>query len=369
MSDNRGSGCPYIEPDGRQQRLAALIRAERASILASYADKLAALSDVAAATCSVQGLGIADGDEIITEMAAGVVNECFQAEAQDSITTAGPRLAEREPNPAEMVRTTATFFDVTVACLAAHVKDDPELLTCFATAIRALNESICRRLRAAILGHTGYLLERVDQAHISERRRIARELHDRLGEGMSGALRQLELHEITGGASALAPDSRVASAKDMLTKAMHRLRVVSSGLREEPVRSLEMALVHYIDSISADTAVRLRVSGDEKWVPSTVIEETFLIIREAIRNALRHAAPKRVQIGVALAPHELNAWVEDDGRGFVLTDGRAPVFDGIGLNSMRERAAALSGRLTILSVPGQGTQVELFVPLRGHHDA
>lgn len=349
--------------------MAALIRAERASILASYADKLAALSDVAAATCSVQGLGIADGDEIITEMAAGVVNECFQAEAQDSITTAGPRLAEREPNPAEMVRTTATFFDVTVACLAAHVKDDPELLTCFATAIRALNESICRRLRAAILGHTGYLLERVDQAHISERRRIARELHDRLGEGMSGALRQLELHEITGGASALAPDSRVASAKDMLTKAMHRLRVVSSGLREEPVRSLEMALVHYIDSISADTAVRLRVSGDEKWVPSTVIEETFLIIREAIRNALRHAAPKRVQIGVALAPHELNAWVEDDGRGFVLTDGRAPVFDGIGLNSMRERAAALSGRLTILSVPGQGTQVELFVPLRGHHDA
>jgi signal transduction histidine kinase len=112
--------------------------------------------------------------------------------------------------------------------------------------------------------------------------------------------------------------------------------------------------------------VRLRVSGDETWASSTVLEEAFLIVREAIRNALRHGDPQLVLIGVALAPHELHAWVEDNGCGF--TTSAHPVFTGTGLASMRERAALLDGRLTIASAPGQGTQVELLVPLPGRRD-
>jgi signal transduction histidine kinase len=359
--------------DSCEQRFVALIRADRASILAAYADRLEELSDVADVTRSGHDHAIASGDEMITEVAAKVEDGGFRTEAAGGTPLTMTPAAERQPNPAELVRATATFFDVTVASLAARVQDDPELLTCFTTAVCALNESISRRLRAAILGHTGYLLERVDQAHIGERRRIARELHDRLGGQMSAALRQLELHEIiadadAAGADSKVADSKVAIAKDALTEAMHRLRIVSSGLREKPVRSLEEALVHYIDSTSADTEVRLQVSGDEHWAPSAVIEEVYLIIREAVRNALDHAAPRLVQIVVALAPHELNAWVDDDGSGFTLTEGGgAPA--GIGLSSMRERAAALAGRLTIMSVPGRGTQIELLVPLRGHRYA
>ncbi len=108
----------------------------------------------------------------------------------------GEARAESRLSPADLLRAAGAFFDVTVSSLGGHVKDDPELLPCFITAVVALNESISRRIREATLAYTGYLLERVDQAHIDERRRIARDLHDRLGEGMSVALRQLELHEL-----------------------------------------------------------------------------------------------------------------------------------------------------------------------------
>jgi signal transduction histidine kinase len=256
---------------------------------------------------------------------------------------------------------------VTVSSLASHVKDDPELLPCFTTAVVALNENISRRIRDSTLAYTGYLLERVDQAHIDERRRIARDLHDRLGEGLSVALRQLELHELTSRENPITPP-RAAMAKEAITEAMRRLRVVTSDLRQDSVRSLENALIQYIDSVAADADVRLRVSGDETWAPPAVIDEAFLILREAIRNALRHGAPRMVLIGVALAPHELHAWVEDDGCGFVLGDHATSVFTGTGLTSMRERAALTGGRLSIASAPGQGTYVELLVPLQGHRD-
>jgi signal transduction histidine kinase len=161
-------------------------------------------------------------------------------------------------------------------------------------------------------------------------------------------------------------------AKEAIAEGMRRLRAVTSDLRQDSVRNLEKALIEYIDSAAGDATVpadvRLRVSGDETWASPAVIGEAFLILREAIRNALRHASPRLVLIGVALAPHELHAWVEDDGRGFVPANRAGPVPAGNGLISMRERAALLGGRLTIVSVPGRGTHVGLLVPLPGHRD-
>ena len=189
---------------------------------------------------------------------------------------------------------------------------------------------------------------------------------------MSVALRQLELHELTSETDPPTPSPRAAMAKEAIAEAMRRLRVVTSDLRQESVRSLERALIQYIDAAAGDVAanadVRLRVSGDETWASPTIIDQAFLIIREAIRNALRHGTPRMVLIGVALAPHELRAWVEDDGCGFVPGPRRDPVSAGTGLISMRERAALIGGRLTVSSIPGQGTYVELLVPLPGCRD-
>jgi signal transduction histidine kinase len=366
----RYSGHPFSQAGGQRERFAALIRAERGAILASCAETLEAAGDSVTLESRNRGLVIAVGVETIADVIARVQGgeDSTDERRMRARVTDGER-AESPSSLTDLLRATATFFDITVSTLARHVGDDPGLLPCFVTAIHALNESISRRIGDAILAHTGYLLDRVEQARIEERRRIARDLHDRLGEGVSGALRQLELHEITVAGNPRTPSPSLARAKDALTETMGRLRLVTSDLRREPVRNLERALVQYLDSSDTNgTEVRLQVSGDETWVPPAVLDETFLIIQEAVRNALRHSAPLVVLIGVALVPHELYGWIEDDGRGFVSARSVDSVRSGNGLAVMRERAALLGGQLMITSAPGRGTRVELIVPLTGPRD-
>ena len=357
----------------RRTDFAALIRAEAAAILASYAESLAALHSPVMAEPQTRDQAKTNAAEIIADVAACVEGGDIHADDRYAMLTwmIGEGRPDTKVSPADLLRAAAVFFDVTVSALARHVQADPGLLPCFTTGVLALNERINKTIRETSLVYTGYLLERVDQAQIEERHRIARDLHDRLGEGMSVALRQLELHELNLETDPDAHAARTTMAKDAIVEAMRRLRVVTSGLRQDSVRSLEKALIQYIDSVAPDIAsadVRLRVSGDETWAPPVVIDETFLIIREAIRNALKHGRPQLVLIGVALAPHELHAWVEDNGRGFAASERTDPGSSGTGLTSMRERAALIGGRLTIASVPGQGALVELLVPLPGSRD-
>jgi signal transduction histidine kinase len=150
-------------------------------------------------------------------------------------------------------------------------------------------------------------------------------------------------------------------AREALVEAMRRLRLVASDLRHDPVTSLEQALSDYLDRIFADADVQLVVTGDETWVPAAVLDEAFLIIREALRNALKHGRPQSVLIGVGLTIYELRVRVYDDGRGLECGGADSPLA-GTGPATMRERAALLGGSLEISSEPGRGTSVELSVP-------
>jgi signal transduction histidine kinase len=361
---------PPGKTDERDERFAGLISAEYAAILADYGRKLQALGSPVVADPRAREQAIRGCADIITDVVASVRGSGHRADDHDKMLAQmiGQTRADSWLSPADLLWAATAFYEVTVTSLARHVSVDPELLPCFVTAIIALNESISGWIREATLAYTGFLLERVDQAHVDERRRIARDLHDRLGEGLSVALRQLELSELVGGEGPAAAGPNAEYAKEALVEAMRRLRLVTSGLRQEAPRSLETSLVQYLDSVTTAADVRLRVSGDESWVPPAVIEEAFLIIREAIRNALTHGMPQLVLIGVTLAPHELHAWIDDNGHGFVLDDNRNPVSAGTGLASMRERAALAGGRLTLDSAPGQGAHIELLIPLPGHGD-
>jgi signal transduction histidine kinase len=369
---------PPGKTDEQDERFAGLISAECAAILADYANRLQALGSPVAADPRAREQAVQGCADIIADVAASVRGSGHRADDHDKMLAQmiGQTRADSGLSPADLLWAAAAFFEVTVSSLARLVSVDPELLPCFVTAIVALNESISRRIREATLAYAGFLLERVDRAYVDERRRLARDLHDRLGEGLSVALRRLELYELTraepaspGPAPAeAAPGASSEHAKEALVEAMRRLRLVTSGLRQEAPRSLETSLVQYLDSVSAEVDARLRVSGDESWVPPAVIEEAFLIIREAIRNALTHGMPQLVLIGVTLAPHELHAWIDDNGRGFVLASDKKPLSAGTGLASMRERAALVGGRLTLDSAPGQGTHIELLIPLPGHRD-
>jgi signal transduction histidine kinase len=378
---------PPSEADAQQERFAEFMMTERDAVLTAYSSSLRDLASPIVTNAWTHEQAMRDAAEIIADVAAMVAGN--ETRPGDLGKFLAPLIEEAEADsrlsPADLLRAASVFFEVTVRSLGRHVTADPDSLPCFVTAVVALNESIGRRIREATHAYAGLLLERVDQAHIEERRRIARDLHDQLGESMSVALRQFELYELAcerdpaaGSAKAAClqdmsmrgtpgpgPSARGESVRGAITETMRRLRVVTSDLRQEAVRSLENSLVMYLDSVSSEADVRLRVSGNENWVPPAVIGEAFLIIREAIRNALTHGYPQTLLIDIILAPHELHAWVEDDGCGFLVGEASA----GIGLSSMRERAALLSGRLTVASTLGQGTQLELLIPLPGTRDA
>jgi len=349
-----------------RERFAVLIRADCDAILSSFAATLDDPQSLACGDTSARRHALASAALIIAEIAARVQGGDTSTGDRNEVLSwlVGAPHAESELSPADTLGTAVSLFNATVSVLARDVANDPEFLPYFVTALLALNESISRRVREAMSTYSGYLLERVEQAHVDERLRAARELHDRLGEGLSVALRQLELHEISGQHDPLTSVPRTAIAKDALTQTMSRLRDLTSDLRQATVRNMETALVGYLDSIAADAEIRLRVSGDEAWAPPAVIDEAYLIVREALRNALTHSNAKLVLIGVTIAPHELDAWVEDYGCGFAVAKSSA----GTGIAAMRERAASIGGRLTLVSVPGQGTNVGLRVTLTGHYD-
>lgn len=252
------------------------------------------------------------------------------------------------------------FVETTLEWVTKHVDNDS--METLGVILLTLNQSITVRVREATGAYTGFLLNRIHEAHLGERQRIARELHDRVGNGLSVAHRRLELFEDQQGDPVKAA-SQAKKAHRAVLDSLESLRSVITDLRlEAPLKSLEKALANYLDSVpSSDGQLWLRVNGDENWVPPTVRDESFLIIREAIRNALAHGDPGKVFIRVDIAPHELRAVVEDTGRGF--DHAGIPSAATAGLSSMRERAALLGGMVLVASKPGQGTQVELTVPL------
>ncbi len=332
------------QANAQHARFAEIIRTERDAVLAAYAGSLQDLVSPIVTDSRTRERAMLDAAEIIADVAAIVEGNETRPEdhamfltplngaAQMAKTQAGSPLS-----PADLLRVANLLFEVTVRSLGSHVRSDPDLLPCFVTAVIALNKSIGRRIREATHAYTDLLLDRIDQAHIEERQRIARDIHDQLGESMSVALRQFELYQLASerepaagsaktasvrypmrGTPMQEPSAQGESVRGAITETMRRLRVVTSDLRREAMHSLENSLVMYLDSVSSEADVRLRVSGNENWVPPAVIGEAFLIIREAIRNALTHGCPRTLLIDIILAPHELRAWMEDDGCGFLI---------------------------------------------------
>ena len=110
--------------------------------------------------------------------------------------------------------------------------------------------------------------------------------------------------------------------------------------------------------------VDLSFSGDEASILKPVGVQAYLVMREAIRNAVRHSGCSRIGITLGVRDGELYGLVEDDGEGFdPEAVGKATPSWGVGLQSMRERAEMLGGSLRVESTPGAGTRVEVRVPL------
>lgn len=204
---------------------------------------------------------------------------------------------------------------------------------------------------------------RLDERH-RERERIARDLHDTLLQSTQGLI--LRLHASSRKLAASDPvrielEAAMTMAERVAADGRERVR----GLRGDVghARDLGAALMAVLEeSHGLETpAVRLVVEGTPRLMQRCAGEEAYMIGREAMLNAFRHARATAVQVSISYARQAFRLRIHDDGVGFS-QDAGAP--DGHwGLEGMRERAARAGGSVTILSGrPGRGTEIDLQIP-------
>jgi signal transduction histidine kinase len=210
------------------------------------------------------------------------------------------------------------------------------------------------------------LLERVLETQEDERKRLARDLHDDLGQALSVLL--LELASSSPGA--LSPEFRdhlAESLRELTGKVYGLSRNLRPAILDD--LGLDSAIAHYIAGLSE----RMGLSVDYQFVcppgldsrlPSGVELTLYRVTQEALSNVARHAGASRASVIVLRGQNEATLVVEDDGRGFdvkAIRNLQGP--GGLGLTGMQERLELVNGKLVIDSIPGQGTSIKATIPL------
>ena len=222
------------------------------------------------------------------------------------------------------------------------------------------------RTRDLWLGHLIHAQE-------EERKRVARELHDEMGQHLTGLM--LGLHELES-ASPERAGALIARLKDVVSETNRAAHRLASGLRPAALDDLGLvaALRAYIDDWSHQTGIGADfVSRNcERRLPAPIETTVYRIVQEALTNVARHAEAKNASVAVECRTDRVVTIVEDDGRGFdAAAAPGADHADHFGLVGIRERAALLGGDLRIESVPTGGTSVFVSLPIapRGGIDA
>ena len=221
------------------------------------------------------------------------------------------------------------------------------------------------QLRVAY-GRLRALTRRLEAAKEDERRRIARELHDELGQALTAAKITLDLAERAGGRRRRRRDGR----DRLVARADHRPRARPVARPAAPLldeRGLVPALRGYLEAQSRRSGVAIEVDAppDLGRFPPELEIAGFRVIQEAVTNALRHAAAARIAVRLARTGDGIEVAVHDDGRGFDLDAAMVRAAEGrhLGLLGIRERVEMLGGRAEIRSAPGQGTEIRATLPL------
>jgi signal transduction histidine kinase len=204
------------------------------------------------------------------------------------------------------------------------------------------------------------LHRKLETAKEEERRFIAHELHDDLGQ----ALTVLKLGLKSGKTTPFSDPVRVVDG--LIAKVRELSRALRPALLDEV--GLGPALSAYVEEQATVSGVPMaldqkRFSGR---LPAELEITCFRIVQEAVTNALRHAEAKRVTIRVERDATAVKLHVSDDGRGFGGIEAlvRAAVEGHVGIVGMRERVRTLGGVFLIRSEPGKGTVIDVEIPLR-----
>ncbi len=212
------------------------------------------------------------------------------------------------------------------------------------------------------------LSRRIMQASENTMRRLARELHDDLGQALTAV--KLDLGLIDRSLPAQSPlHAHVREAREQIATTLQNVRNLSQLLRPAVLDDLGLvpAMQSYIATFGERTgiAVALAAPPPEVRLPRPLELALYRVMQEALTNVVRHAAAQRVRVELALNGTAVRLEITDDGCGFDAEEflRNPPAGHGMGVLGMRERVATYGGQINIESHPGMGTALKLAVPL------
>ncbi|QPC81524.1 GAF domain-containing sensor histidine kinase [Phototrophicus methaneseepsis] len=201
---------------------------------------------------------------------------------------------------------------------------------------------------------------------LNERTRLARDMHDTVAQELAAITLQIETAE-----ALLAEDRDIARAQVALQRAklmarnsLEEVRRSVQDLRAAPLenRTLSEAVVMLLhtEEIKNTLQVHANVEGSEPPLSVRVSTALYRIAQEAINNVVRHAKANELSLELIYMPGDVRLVIEDDGKGFEVSKIGPNHF---GIKGIKERVRLLSGRIDLASVPGQGTILEVSIPL------
>jgi PAS domain S-box-containing protein len=209
------------------------------------------------------------------------------------------------------------------------------------------------------------LTRRLVNLQEDERRNLARELHDHIGQMLTGL--QFSL-------SALLPqateeqEKNIIDAQDQVRNLIAQTREISLNLRPSILddTGLTLTLLWLFDRFTSQTDIKVNFQHRnmlDKRFESTLETAVFRIVQEALTNVARHAETEEVEVLVQLEEKIIKVEINDHGQGF--DPSEVDTSAHVGLTSMRERAFTVGGLLEINSEPGNGTHIQALIPLEG----
>ena len=213
------------------------------------------------------------------------------------------------------------------------------------------------------------LLGKVLTAQEQERGRLARELHDAIGQSLTAIIMTTTVVENSLPPEFVSGKEKLGNVRSMATQALHDLRGLIFDLRPEVLDDLGLALAlrsqvkKHLEPLGIEA--QLRASGLRDNLPHEVETAVFRVVQEAITNIARHSQATQVNISLARQEGRLVVRVRDNGRGFDTSQVLNGPRQAWGLLGMEERVTLLGGKFYIGTRPGSGTLLLAEIPLDG----
>jgi len=229
------------------------------------------------------------------------------------------------------------------------------------------------RLMEEIMRHQAELKKmsaQILEAQERERKRISIELHDEMGQALTGISINLAVIEkgLTAGADTAVRD-RLAETRKLADQCSDQIKDLSFHLRTSILDDLglEPTLRWYIGGYARrmNLHVDFETNGCDTLQTSDAKTLLYRIVQEGLNNVAKHAEARKISVRLRCDEAAARLTIEDDGKGFEtnIQSGPNAAGSGLGLIGIRERVSFINGTFTVLSAPGNGTRLEVEIPL------